>query len=42
MILSSVEMLTDAEEEDFEREFADEMMGVLTDLLRGNNNGGAV
>ncbi|MCQ4966194.1 hypothetical protein NE616_00645 [Enterobacteriaceae bacterium DFI.7.85] len=42
MILSSVEMLPDAEEEDFEREFADEMMGVLTDLLRGNSNGGAV
>ncbi|WP_313397012.1 ead/Ea22-like family protein [Atlantibacter hermannii] len=42
MILSSIEMLPDAEEEDFEREFADEMMGVLTDLLRGNSNGGAV
>jgi len=42
MILSSVEMLPDAEEEDFERDFADEMMGVLTDSLRGNSNGGAL
>ena len=42
MILSSVEMLPDAEEEDFERDFADEMMGVLTDSLRGNCNGGAL
>ncbi|WP_313109578.1 Eae-like protein [Atlantibacter sp.] len=42
MLLSSVEMLPDAEEEDFEREFADEMMGVLTDSLRGNSNGGTL
>ncbi len=42
MILSSVEMLPDAEERDFERDFADEMMGVLTDSLRGNSNGGAL